>query len=53
MKTGCPEDLQSGWEYYDSDRDQTLPDPDAAFRCSDCTLYPQYEECRKYRSYNL
>ena len=39
----CPEDV-STWTYYDSDVGM-VEDEDADSRCSDCALYPAYEEC--------
>ena len=38
----CPEDVTS-WTYYGSD--EMMDDQDAVARCSDCQLYPAFDEC--------
>jgi hypothetical protein len=37
----CPEDV-STWEYWDGGN---IVDQDATVRCSDCTIYPEKDEC--------
>ena len=41
----CPSDLKSGWEGFVG---EWVLSSEGAARCSDCDLYPQYEECGVY-----
>ena len=41
----CVEDTYSQWTYYSGA--DWVADPDAGARCSDCTLYPDNDECRE------
>ena len=38
----CPEDVTTWLTYYDGEFNE---DQDADARCSDCDLYPAYDEC--------
>jgi len=40
----CPEDV-STWTSYDSEANEMIEEKDADARCSNCALYPTYDEC--------